>query len=396
MTYEVLEDTAFINAPDGWGKKLNGLGRLISDGAVVPRAFALGPGIVRELSHGALRDPLRADIDARASEISDEWRGPLICRFSGEVGAEVRPVQNIRSRNRFRRALRHLCADVQPRRGSVVIQRHWNSRVAGALSFRGNTDYLIRAVWGQHLALKLELSPADMASAYGVMLAEKTIAVLLAEEDWWPGDTVRLPGSVAPDCTVLDIDETENVAYCLVGPEVRDRPTLSDVMIEELLNIAETIRRSGAQDVQFDWAHDGHEMVVLNLSTEQSIVTEPGDLVPPHSTVSLKGHPASRGVIEGLTVILYPQQELEVAEVEGRVLVMAEPTPQHTPLLVAASAIVTEIGNNLCHAAIVAREVGIPAVVGVAEAMERLKANSFVRVDGDEGTIEVLESTAKN
>ena len=74
----------------------------------------------------------------------------------------------------------------------------------------------------------------------------------------------------------------------------------------------------------------------------------------------------------------------------GDVLVCATTSPAWTPLLAVAGAVVTETGGLLAHAAIVAREFGIPAVVSVTDATTRLVDGVLVRVDGRRGTIEAL------
>ena len=61
-----------------------------------------------------------------------------------------------------------------------------------------------------------------------------------------------------------------------------------------------------------------------------------------------------------------------------------------TPIFPRAAAIVTDVGAPLSHAAIVARELGIPAVVGCNDATMRLKTGDRVRVNGSQGTVEIL------
>jgi pyruvate,water dikinase len=61
-----------------------------------------------------------------------------------------------------------------------------------------------------------------------------------------------------------------------------------------------------------------------------------------------------------------------------------------TPLFPRAAAVVTDVGAPLSHAAIVARELGIPAVVGCGSATTRLRTGDRVRVDGGQGTVEIL------
>jgi pyruvate,water dikinase len=76
----------------------------------------------------------------------------------------------------------------------------------------------------------------------------------------------------------------------------------------------------------------------------------------------------------------------------GDVLVAAITTPAWTPLFAMASAIVTDVGGPLSHGSIVAREYGIPAVLGTGVATHRLKTGDRVRVDGLRGTVEILEN----
>lgn len=65
--------------------------------------------------------------------------------------------------------------------------------------------------------------------------------------------------------------------------------------------------------------------------------------------------------------------------------------PAWTPLFLTAAALVTEVGGLMTHGSVVAREYGIPAVVGVHEATARLQTGQLVRIDGSAGTIEVLD-----
>ena len=74
----------------------------------------------------------------------------------------------------------------------------------------------------------------------------------------------------------------------------------------------------------------------------------------------------------------------------GEILVTVTTNVGWTPLFPRLAAIVTDVGAPLSHAAIVARELGIPAVVGCGNATMRLKTGDRVRVDGGRGTVEIL------
>ena len=108
---------------------------------------------------------------------------------------------------------------------------------------------------------------------------------------------------------------------------------------------------------------------------------------------TLKGHPGSAGVVEGkIRIIHSPANSDEF--VEGEILVASSTNVGWTPLFPKAAAVITDVGAPLSHAAIVARELGIPAVVGTNSATQRLKTGDRVQVDGGHGIVKILQPTA--
>lgn len=102
--------------------------------------------------------------------------------------------------------------------------------------------------------------------------------------------------------------------------------------------------------------------------------------------IILEGTPASSGKITGKVKILTSPKDVKKMK-KGDVLVAPETNPEYTLAIIMASAIVTERGGILSHPAIVAREMGIPGVVGVKDAMKKLKDNMIIMVDGDKGIV---------
>jgi pyruvate,water dikinase len=100
---------------------------------------------------------------------------------------------------------------------------------------------------------------------------------------------------------------------------------------------------------------------------------------------SLRGVGASCGRATGPVRILSAPDPRAMSD--GDVIVVEFADPGWTPLFPRAAAVVMEVGGAMCHAAVVAREVGIPAVFGVRGATRRLKAGQHVVVDGDRGTV---------
>jgi phosphohistidine swiveling domain-containing protein len=107
---------------------------------------------------------------------------------------------------------------------------------------------------------------------------------------------------------------------------------------------------------------------------------------------AITGFPGVPGIIEGVARVVSTVEEAE-ALLPGEILVTTVTNVGWTPLFPRAAAVVTDIGAPLSHAAIVARELGIPAVVGCGNATTRLKTGDQVRVDGGKGTVTVLTST---
>ena len=106
---------------------------------------------------------------------------------------------------------------------------------------------------------------------------------------------------------------------------------------------------------------------------------------------ALAGTGASRGVVEGIArVVSDPDREVLQA---GEILVTRFTDPGWTPLFVHAAGLVTEVGGMMTHGAVVAREYGIPAVVSVSSAVERIKTGQRIRVDGTRGFVEILDPT---
>jgi pyruvate,water dikinase len=103
----------------------------------------------------------------------------------------------------------------------------------------------------------------------------------------------------------------------------------------------------------------------------------------------LLGSPVSPGVAEGVVHVVLDPAGVQLAP--GEILVCPGTDPAWTPLFLAAGGLVTEVGGLLTHGSVVAREYGIPAVVGVHQATTRLLTGQRVRIDGMRGQITVLE-----
>ncbi|RAL24116.1 phosphoenolpyruvate synthase [Thermoflavimicrobium daqui] len=104
---------------------------------------------------------------------------------------------------------------------------------------------------------------------------------------------------------------------------------------------------------------------------------------------SLIGIPVSAGVVEGYVKVVRRLEDGLLTK--GDILVAPYTDPGWTPLFHSAKALVTEIGGMMTHGSVVAREYGIPAVVGVENATKLLKDGQYIRVDGSKGYVQILD-----
>jgi pyruvate,water dikinase len=102
----------------------------------------------------------------------------------------------------------------------------------------------------------------------------------------------------------------------------------------------------------------------------------------------LVGLPVSAGAVEGRARVILDLSEAALEP--GDILVTAFTDPSWTPLFVALSGLVTEVGGLMTHGAVIAREYGLPAVVGVQNATRLIQDGQRIRVHGTEGYVEIL------
>jgi pyruvate,water dikinase len=124
------------------------------------------------------------------------------------------------------------------------------------------------------------------------------------------------------------------------------------------------------------------------FTSDGEVLTAPyrRDGVPARALVGL---PVSAGTIEGRARVI-----LDLADAHldaGDILVTAYTDPSWTPAFVAIQGLVTEVGGLMTHGAVIAREYGVPAVVGVERATQLIRDGQRIRVHGTDGYVEILE-----
>jgi pyruvate,water dikinase len=132
----------------------------------------------------------------------------------------------------------------------------------------------------------------------------------------------------------------------------------------------------------YQWAADPHRR--SDIFDAHAPTTAP-------APKTITGYAGAAGRAEGMVRYLQSAEEGDQFQ-SGEILVAVTTNVGWTPLFPRAAAIITDVGAPLSHAAIVARELGIPAVVGCGDATMRLKTGDRVLVDGGQGVVEVLQA----
>jgi rifampicin phosphotransferase len=104
---------------------------------------------------------------------------------------------------------------------------------------------------------------------------------------------------------------------------------------------------------------------------------------------ALAGIPVSSGTVEGRARVIGSLEDADIEE--GDILVTPYTDPSWTPVFLSIKGLVTEVGGQMTHGAVIAREYGLPAVVGVENATRLIKDGQSIRINGAEGYVEMLE-----
>jgi len=140
-----------------------------------------------------------------------------------------------------------------------------------------------------------------------------------------------------------------------------------------------------SQRAEYEHNRSNRRMPRLLLSTGEAFYDGLGEA----GTSDLIGDPVSPGVVEGTVRVVHDPRGVRLAP--GEILVCPATDPGWTPLFLTAGGLVMEVGGMVTHGSVVAREYGIPAVVGVQAATTRLHTGQRVRVDGTQGRITLLD-----
>ncbi|MEI7063458.1 phosphoenolpyruvate synthase [Dickeya chrysanthemi] len=193
---------------------------------------------------------------------------------------------------------------------------------------------------------------------------------------------------------VEDVEEVQRTRFCL-----------SDDEVQALSHQALLIEKHYGRPMDIEWAKDGHTGKLYIVQARPETVRSNGQVMeryhlPAGGEVLVEGRAIGHRIGAGEVKIVHDISEMHRVNA-GDVLVTDMTDPDWEPIMKKAAAIVTNRGGRTCHAAIIARELGIPAVVGCGDATERLQNGQKVTVscaEGDTGYVyqDLLDFTVKS
>ncbi len=292
---------------------------------------------------------------------------------------------------------------------AVIVQKMVNSRSSGVMftvhPVTGEEDKIvIESIWGLG-----EYIVGGKVTPDRIVLSKKDLSVLekrISEKRKALFYDPRAGGNVEVTLpsTASELEELRKVRPAIAELISKhgikpDAPSISDEEARELGRLALRVESHFGKPMDIEWAIDMDVEPPHNIFIVQARpVTTAGASRPAEEKVEeareegegevlLRGVPASPGVAAGKVKVALTVEEAARKMSKGDILVTKMTDPDWVPYMKLASAIVTDEGGMTAHAAIVARELGIPAVVGTGEATRVLKDGMVVTVDGSRGVV---------
>lgn len=262
---------------------------------------------------------------------------------------------------------------------AVVVQKMINSDVSGIMfTVDPNSEMphiIIEAGYGLGEAL---VGGKVTPDTYVVdKFHDKILNKRIAKQTW------KLVRGRDGECERVDVPE-----------ELRNAQKMTDEQILALAEIGRNIEAHYDHPMDIEWCIEDKVIYIVQARPVTTLSSKANNAngkaqdqgLAKGAKILLKGLGASPGIAGGPVRIVAEEMNLEIVK-KGDVLVTKMTSPDMVPAMTRASAIITDEGGMTCHAAIVARELGIPCVVGATHATDLLKDGEKVTVDGGMGVV---------
>ncbi len=420
-------DTLGIRVPDGFATTTRAFDEFLSRGGLGEKIYGLLDGLdvdrvealgragarIRELIAGTPLPPRLEEAVRLAWERLDEGAGASVAVRSSATAEDLPQASFAGQQDTLLnvRGLDEVLAAIREIYGSLFNDR--------AIAYRVHQGFEHRQV---SLSVGVQrMVRSDLASS-GVLFTLDTESgfrdLVLISSSYGLGETV-VQGAVNPDefyvykpglerghrsvirrnlgskAVKMVYAGTERVTTIDVPVVERDRFSLSDDEAEELARQAVAIEKHYGRPMDIEWAKDGEDGHLYILQARPETVQSRANQtlvrfsLKERSPVLSRGRSIGQRVGAGTARIVSRVEEMNLIQ-QGDVLVADMTDPDWEPVMKRAAAIVTNRGGRTCHAAIIAREMGIPAVVGCGSATKEIPDGQEVTVscaEGDEGFV---------
>jgi pyruvate,water dikinase len=274
---------------------------------------------------------------------------------------------------------------------AILVQPIWEASTSGNLE-ADLTDWKIQATWGIGESLaKGEVLPdsyqlqVDTGAILSSFLGHKTRAYRLSHGQELKPHTDR------------------GLQAYFLSEEQQSQYALNPQYLNQLITLSQQLAAELTQTYYLEWAicqppkHGEPQLYITQfvphervLSTHNLMSTSSPSPTPSLTPQIFRGLPAASGQVTALAHVLSGENKNLETILPGRILVSRSISPEWLPWLKTSAGFITEQGGITCHAAILARELGIPAVVNATGVTQILQNNEVLFVDGDQGEIHRL------
>lgn len=291
-----------------------------------------------------------------------------------------------------------------------AVQRCWASLyTARAIYYRAKNGFEDRTV-----NIAVVVQQLVFSEKAGVMFSSHPISgakTVIIEGSWGLGEAI-VSGTVSPDNYVFDRQSRKIINKTIAeksveiipdgnkGTKVSEVPddrknvqVLSDEEIMALASFAEKSEEHYQNPQDMEWGMVGGKVYILQSRPITTIQKAKAPAAAQESAADsgevkaiLHGYGASPGIVSGKVCIVMDVRETSKVQ-EGDIMVATMTNPDMVPAMKKVAGIITDEGGMTCHAAIVSRELGTPAVVGTKKATSTLKDGQIVTIDGEKGLI---------
>jgi pyruvate, water dikinase len=418
------------------GGKGASLGEMINIGVPVPGGFAVTAQAFRDFLNRAgiaekLFEALKVDVNDQGQLLKAEESAKRLI-MEAKVPEDIEKAIKSRYEELCRREGKEVFVAV---RSSATAEDLPDASFAGQqetyLNMRGADDVFnaVRKCWAslygaraifyrveqgfEHEKVNLSAIVQKMVDSEksGVMFSSQPSTgepLVVIEAAWGLGESV-VSGSVSPDNYVVDRTnkaivsrfiaakeimiirdpKTQKTVTIKVPPEKREAVVLTDGEIMELARYGEILEEHYGIPQDIEWGVERNKIYILQSRPITTIKSKAGKKEGAQAgsgKVLVNGLGASPGVATGAVRIVSGGRDLDKVK-QGDIMVTVMTMPDMVPGMRRAGAIVTDEGGMACHAAIVSRELGCPAVVGTKKATKVLNEGMIVTVDGSKGIV---------